>query len=241
MTLKTINFLAIALLTMLLLNVGGCGSGTGVKKEEETKKSLEPQTKQLEELQVKRENRLKQLKEMDINLLAQELSIESERGMEPFNATSFAEMVSRSENDAAVLGKLLTESNRKSLLGVLALRKMNPAAYSSLKSEFKVGVLVDALKTSKYFNTWGLPHLYWEDAAKAIIEEGKTAKKPLIALLNDTRDAPMWGSDEVLEYKAYKYRVCDYAWALLNAINGTKAEIPADIGARDKLIAAIKR
>ena len=32
------------------------------------------------------------------------------------------------------------------------------------------------------------------------------------------RDAPMWGSEEVVEYELYRYRVCDYAWALLTEI-----------------------
>jgi hypothetical protein len=60
--------------------------------------------------------------------------------------------------------------------------------------------------------------VYWEDAAKALIEEDAAAQKPLSALLGDKRDAPVWGSEEVREYQEYHYRVCGYAWDLLNRI-----------------------
>src|ERR1041384_5864122 len=75
---------------------------------------------------------------------------------------------------------------------------------------------VDSQKTQQYFNTFGTPNDHWEDAAKAIIEEGRAAEEPLFAMLNDHRDAPVWGSELFMEYKRYKYRVSDYAWALLN-------------------------
>ena len=59
------------------------------------------------------------------------------------------------------------------------------------------------------------------------------ALKPL---LEDKHPAPVWGSEEVLEYQKYQYRVCDYTMALINAITQRKIEIPTDPGARDKII-----
>ena len=51
----------------------------------------------------------------------------------------------------------------------------------------------------------------------------------------------MWGSDEVVEYNRYKYRVCDYAWAMLNEIRDKKVEIPTDPAERDKLIEMVSK
>ena len=87
----------------------------------------------------------------------------------------------------------------------------------------------------------GLHHLYWEEPAKAIIAEGQAAIGPLKALLGDQRAAPMWGSEEAAEYEAYRYRVCDYAWALLVSIRGEKLAVPTDPSARDKLISEMAR
>ena len=113
---------------------------------------------------------------------------------------------------------------------------MDQSIYRELDSAFRINVLVDALQNSENFNTWGLPHLYWEEAAQAIIDEGEVAEKPLRLLLDDLRPAPMWGQEEVVEYRAYDYRVRDYAWALILAIRGETLEIPTDPAQRDELI-----
>ena len=240
-----VSMLKASLLVVLLL---GAGCGPGQKKEtktvlegqrKETKTVLDQRMGQLDELRTKRENRLKQLKAMDVAQLARELAADSERGLEPFNSMAFAETVSRGQDMGLRLKPLLTQPDHKSLLGLLALRKASPTQYQALDPAFKVRVLTDALSTSRYFNKWGLPHLYWEDAAKTLIGEGEAAEKPLIALLKDTREAPMWGSEEVQEYEKYKYRVRDYAWAMLNEIKGRKVAIPTDPAQRDKLIAAV--
>jgi hypothetical protein len=86
-----------------------------------------------------------------------------------------------------------------------------------------------------YFNTWGLPHIKWEEAAQAIIDEGSAAEKALVPLLTDKRDAPVWGGEDFAEYQRYRYRVCDYAWAMLNEIRGQKIPIPQDPAERDRL------
>ena len=228
-------FLLRTSLVALFLVAAGCEQ----RPDATTEKAVEERTKQLNELQEKRENLRKQLQAMDVKQLAHELEAASQKGLEPFNSMAFREMVSRGEAAGSELKPLLTQADHKSLLGLLALRKISPTQYRSLEAAFRVHVLVDALRTSKYFNKWGLPHLYWEDAAKAIIAEGKAAEPSLIALLKDTREAPMWGSEEVVEYQKYHYRVCDYAWALLTEIRGQKVEIPVDPAERDKLIAGV--
>lgn len=148
---------------------------------------------------------------------------------------AFKELASRQGTAAAELKTQLRAPDRSSFLGLLALRQMG-SAYRELDAEFRVAVLVDALGSSRSFNTWGLPHLYWEDAARAIIDEGPQAEKALLPLLADARPAPSWGSEQAMEYRTYQYRVSDCAWALLRAIRGETGIIPTNPKDRDELI-----
>jgi hypothetical protein len=215
----------------------GCAPGNG----REATGEMEERTGQLEELQAKREATLQQLAAMDTEQLAAALAAESEKGREPFNSMALAETVKRGSEISAELIPHIRDADRRSFLALAALRKVGPADYAALDSPFRVAVLVDALAGSPTFNSWGLPHLYWEDSAIAIIDEGENAVPALVGLLRDTRDAPMWGSEEVHEYEQYQYRVCDYAWALLTEIRGEAREraIPKSVEERDKLIGEV--
>lgn len=201
----------------------------------ENQEIVNKRTPVLEQAKQKRESLMRDLKAMDVPRLARELETESQKGGEPFNSLAFSEAVSRGEGLATGLVPLITKPDRSSLFALLALHKVNANAYQQVNQELRVNALVDALRTSKYFNTWGLPHLKWEDAARTLIAEGRAAEKGLSALLTDKRDAPVWGGEDFAEYQRYKYRVCDYAWAMLNEIRGQKVEIPQDPAARDRL------
>jgi hypothetical protein len=209
------------------------------RKDQDLKIAPAVKTAKIEALAKKRRAFEKELIYMNISSLAEELRKDSNRGMEPFNSMAYKELVSRKEA-APVFKNYLRDANRSSLLGLLALSKADPREYRKLTPSFRVNVLVDALEKSKYFNTWGLPHAYWEEAAKVLISEGKAAQMPLKRLLDDRRRAPMWGSEEVMESKMYAYRVCDYAWAIIMATQGRKIEIPIDPKERDKLISQLK-
>jgi hypothetical protein len=190
----------------------------------------------VEALDAKRQAREKELAAMDVPQLVEELQQESERGVEPFNSMPFDEIVTRGREAAPELFKLLEAPDRRSILGLLALRQIDKDLYGELDPAFRVEVLVDTLRTSQTFNIWGLPHLYWEDAARALIGEGRQALDALRPLLEDHRPAPMWGSEEVLESQAYSYRVSDYAWAISMSILGEEVRIPMSPEERDKLI-----
>lgn len=197
--------------------------------------------KQLQTFQMERENYEKQLRSMDVKQLAAILASDSQKGREPFNSAAYREMITRGEGAAVELAPLLTHPDRSSLLGLIALRKLSAKQYKALNPEFRVSVLVGSLANSQFFNTWGVPNLYWEDAARAIVEEGNAAAEPLIRLLRDTRAAPVWGSEEAALNAQYHYRVCDYALALLNEIRNVKTPLPADIKSRDRLIEQVAR
>jgi hypothetical protein len=224
-------------LTVGLITSLSCGQAS----RSESEKKLEQKTKQVEEFAAKRQAREKELASMNITQLAQEVRKDSERGAEPFNSMSYKQLVSRGEQAAPELKNQVKEGTRSSFLTLLALRQISATQYREVDAVLRVNVLLDALKNAKYFNSWGLPHQYWEEAAKAIIAEGQAAQKPLMGLLADKRPAPMWGSEEVVESQRYGYRVCDYAWALLKAIRGEKVEVPTDPKERDRMIAELAK
>jgi hypothetical protein len=225
------SFLGVALVSALVL--AGCGPIGG------TPAPSDAQASQLEEFARLRAAREAALAEMSVAELAGELQKESETRLEPFNSMALREMVSRGEEAAAELAELLVAEDRKSFFGLLALRAMSERVYQSLSPELRLSILVDALQASEYFNTWGIPDLYWEDAAQAIIDEGTDAEKVLTPLLDDKRPAPVWGEEEYAHFQEYQYRVADYALALILAIRGDERPIPADPGERDQMITAL--
>jgi hypothetical protein len=178
------------------------------------------------------------LKSMNPAELAAELSAESEKGREPFNSMAFAEAVHRGEAAAPALAATITRDDRASLLTLLAVRSASRTVYDGIAQPRRVAIMVDALRTSPTFNTWGLPHVKWEYAAQSLVGEGEAAARGLTPLLADKRAAPSWGGEDRLEYLAYKYRVCDYAWALITSIHQQKVELARDPAARDRLISA---
>lgn len=192
----------------------------------------------VESLTKKRLARERELADMSITGLVRELRRDSQRGVEPFNSMPYAVLVSRGDKSSDDLKALLSDAEQTSHLGLLALRQVNADAYGGIDPQLRVNVLTNSLANAQYFNAWGLPHLRWEGAAKAIIAEGAVAQAALKALYQDRRPAPVWGSEGVLEFRKYRFRVCDYAWALSKAIEGDTIEIPTDPTKRDELIKA---
>src|ERR1051326_1396736 len=101
------------------------------------------------------------VKAMNPAELAAELKSESEHGREPFNSMAFAEAVHRGEAGAPALAAAITTDDRSSLLTLLAVRAASRTTYDTIAPERRVNILVDALRTSPTFNTWGMPHAKW--------------------------------------------------------------------------------
>jgi hypothetical protein len=106
-----------------------------------------------------------------------------------------------------------------------------------MPAENRAQILTDALRTSKYFNTWGLPNFKLEDASQALLEAGRSAVPDLKGMLSDTRPAPVFGSQEYMVYKRYNYRLCDYALFFLERIEGNaEFRMPVSVTDRDSEI-----
>ena len=193
----------------------------------------------MDALKGKNDSTTKAIRALDMGGLLERLSADAKVLREPFNSPAYREMVTNRKDKGPDLLADIQKRQDANLLNLLALREIAPQSYQTLDTALRTKVLVGTLAGSIYFNLWGLPHLYWEDAAKAVVEIGAPAKPSLKALLDDTSDAPMYGSEEVAEYLDYKYRRCDYALALLMAIRGESAlKLPKSPEERDRLIEA---
>jgi hypothetical protein len=188
-----------------------------------------PETKRLQSLhnaQMKYNAKLKLLPTLNEIQLAAALEKDSRDGREPWNSLAFDEATERIERDphfAQLLAPLVNKSDRSALLGLLAIRRAAPSVYKSIgSSQSRTEVLVDALKNSKSFNLWGLPHLGLKDASQALIEENDAAAKALIPLLDDKSEAPAWGSYYSQETKRYQYAIRDYALAISQGIEAKR-------------------
>ena len=191
--------------------------------------------KEQEALNQKVAAREESYKKKSVPELISELETAALKGKEPFNSLAFREIVKRKDSAVTVFQSIKT-GDQKEYFKVMALYRMNSALFKRLSCERICPVLTSALQKSVVFNAWGLPHLYWESSAKAIMECGATAVPYLTPLLRDKRPAPVWGSEEAMESEKYYYRVCDYAYALIAEIENQKWNIPERVRERDRVI-----
>ncbi len=231
-------FMLIAITAGCLLSLS-CSKKAAPGVQASPPAEMKPQLEKLQAAEDKRRTVQAEYQGMPVGELAKHLEADSNKDIEPFNSLAFREISKRGAGAARELAALIKTPNRSSFLALMAVRKANRDEYAKIAEKVRIPILIDALDNSKYFNTWGLPHLYWEDAAKAIIESGKPALPGLAKLLTNKHDAPVWGSEEVAEYKKYNYRVCDYALALSLEILQKKQEIPVKPADRDRLIASL--
>ena len=179
---------------------------------------------------------------MDNPSLLTKLMEQSKAKREPFNSPAYRELQTRTNVDAKALATLVSESNdARALLPLLLLRKLDNKSYQQLPADLRAHVLTEALQGSTYFNVWGVPNFNLEDASQALIETGSSAVPELKRMLSDTRPAPVFGSQEYMEYKKHQYRVCDYALLFLTLIKDNKANfrMPVSPAERDGLIKSL--
>jgi hypothetical protein len=175
---------------------------------------------------------------MDNAALLDRLLEQSRALKEPFNSLAYRELKTRTNVDSTALRTLVMENqNVGGLLPLLLLRRLDNKAYRDVPAEMRVKVLTDALQASKTFNTWGLPDVYLEDGANALIEAGPSAVPALRRMLGETRPAPLFGSKEHMLAQQYKYRLCDYALFFLKRAEGdAQFVLPKTSEERDALI-----
>jgi hypothetical protein len=228
----------------LCMGLAGCGGRT---QNPPLSPAQQIAKDKLDSLQRMADQTAQTYKNMDVPTLLNKLSEQSAAKKEPFNSLAYRELKGRDVPAASLVSLVDQTKNADTLLPLLLLRKLHEKEYLVISPEERAAVLTDALQTSKMFNAWGLPHLYLEDASKAMIEAGKSTEPALRRMLSDTRPAPVFGSKGYMEYRRYKYRVCDYALFFLEKIELDKSQgnpdfrMPMSPAERDILIKAMSK
>ena len=126
---------------------------------------------------------------------------------------------------------------------LFALRRHAPNAYRRLPNTTKARVLCDALAHQTYLNDWGYLDpggSHDGEAAQALLELGNDALQPLISLLDDSRPARLFGSEEATISKMYDYRRKDFAYRYVSLLLGWQPAFEADPRSRDIEIERLK-
>jgi hypothetical protein len=126
---------------------------------------------------------------------------------------------------------------------LLALRRDQPERYATLAADTRAAILCAALAHVRWLNDFGLlePGGSANDVAgQALVDTDGAARAPLRPLLDDTRPAPLRGSEAAAMSSVYSYRRCDFAYRFLALILGDDPPFDAEPDARDERIAALK-
>ncbi|HEY9046551.1 MAG TPA: hypothetical protein VIN08_11675 [Ohtaekwangia sp.] len=232
------KYFIITFLALSVLLIAGCKTSTKNPSDQQVqKKQFEVTQDSIDQLVKATEEKFRA---MNTEQLISELEQSALKGREPFNSASFREIIKR-KDAAEPLYKSITDSTQKEYFKLMALQKIDKELYTKIKPANGAAILTDALAKSEVFNAWGLPNEYWESSARAIIDYQTAAVKYLERLLDDKRDAPVWGSEEAAIYQQYKFRVCDYALALLYTMKQKRDLLPVSPRERDTLIEAYKK
>jgi hypothetical protein len=168
------------------------------------------------------------------------LEDEARLGMPPESSDTLARAFELGPAATPTLEAAARGGGAAGLLAVEALRASDPAAYDALPASERAAAYADALRTATIFNAWGHPPLGLSPAAQAFVALGPAAVEALKPLLDDTRPAPMFGSQDATTAHAYGNRVCDYAYALIEQIRGGEVDYPRSPEERDERIAALR-
>jgi hypothetical protein len=231
------NILVLYVVTAML--IGGCNvAQTAPAEQREQERQFQAQQASVDQLAKATDARFNNMPVTELLVALEQAAV---KGREPFNSPAYREIIKR-KNVVEPLFRSIVDSSQKEYFKLMALKKLDAASYARIPAQQGAAILTDALAKSESFNAWGIPNHYWESSAKALIDYGANAVPYLDGLLDDKRAAPVWGSEEAMIYEQYKFRVCDYALALLNEISPRqKIELPAAPDGRDSLIALYKR
>jgi hypothetical protein len=127
---------------------------------------------------------------------------------------------------------------------LMALRRLDPHAYSRVAAEVRAQILCSALQHVIALDDWGYldpSGSYDGPAAAALLETGDVARSCLVPILDDKRSAKLFGSEAATMSTLYEYRRCDFAYRYLCLLTGKPADFDAVVHNRDLKIEQLKR
>jgi hypothetical protein len=126
---------------------------------------------------------------------------------------------------------------------LFALRRGYPDAFARVPPDVRARVMCAALAHVGSLNDWGYlepTQSHDGEAAAALLETGRTALECLRPLLDDTREAPLFGSEAATLSAIHQYRRADFAYRYASLILGLRPAFRPDPPARDEDIRQLK-
>ncbi len=149
-----------------------------------------------------------------------------------------------SSEDPGAIASYITEHGDHSAYHLLfALRRQAPDHYHALPAALRAQVLTAALSHLNALNDWGYLDpggSHDGEAAQALLELKDSALEALIPLLDDAREAFLFGSETATLSITYQYRRKDFAYRYLCLIRGSQPQFDADPRVRDRAIAELQ-
>lgn len=121
------------------------------------------------------------------------------------------------------------------------IKTRNPVV--SIPDEIKASILCSALGHLVYYNDWTLldpVESNERQAGQEILDVGKNALICLVPLLDNSRPAPFFGSEDATMSKVYQYRINDFAFRYISLILKNEAPFLPQPQSRDSLIQILK-
>ncbi len=171
--------------------------------------------------------------------LAVQLREDTARSVPPFGADSIKIARDLGSEATSFLLQEVKDRGSTAFLALEALREADPVAYNALSVRERAEVYADALKSSIFYNAWGLPGYQLTQTAYALINLGDDAVQALEPLLRDQRPAPLSGSQEATTSSMYGNRICDYAMVFISEIKHWPYVYSQDPTERDRATAAL--
>ena len=171
------------------------------------------------------------------------LVAESKQGTALMKSATLPGIKLSSSDSEVVRDYIISHQDHSAYHLLFALRRHALDAYRQVPNATKALVSADALGHQAYLNDWGYldpSGSHDGEAAQTLLQLGHDALPPLIPLLDDSRPASLFGSEQAALNSMYNYRRKDFAYRYLALLMGRQPAFDADPRARDAEIERFK-
>jgi hypothetical protein len=174
-----------------------------------------------------------------MNRLIEDLVGEAARGLPAMKSETLATAELTEADRDATVAYVEAHPDHTAYLVLIAMHRLDAAAYRSVRDSTKAAILVDALGHLVLFNDWGYldpAGSHDGEAAIALLELGPVAVSMLRRLFSDDRSAPLFGSETATLSSSLHYRRKDFAYRYVCLLLEREPTFDADPAIRDAAI-----
>jgi hypothetical protein len=173
-----------------------------------------------------------------------QLVADSRRHITAMESTALQNLTLQPADAHALAAYVQSHPDDTAYHALVALRRAGGPEFDQISARTKAAIFCSALATQVYLNDWGYldpNEPYDGEEARFLLEQGDAARSCLVRLLDDSRPAPLFGSEEATMSHTFQYRRCDFAYRYLSQILGLKPTFDPDPKRRDADITQLKK